>query len=311
MKKYLLSTIILLSAIIYQPLFSQNVTPAENNGKFNFQFANVYFEVNPAMGGRINSFKIDGVEQLYNTGSTFWPSPQTWPWPPAAAVDKDLYTGGISGDSVSIISGVANFGGKHVKVRKTFHASASDTSVTIKYTLINTDANAKSHAAWEITRVPVVGGLFFFPYGDGEFAENSYGDDLPNNTERINNAAWYTYRGTEAPHQKLFSDGKYGWLAYLSGTDYLFIKKFDDIPANQQADAESEIEVYFGGAFFELENQGAYVEVPAGGSIEYTVKWYIRNAAGIADKKAGSTELLNYVSKVTNTTPLLVSAIKE
>lgn len=303
-----LFTILLLSSLyVLQNSFSQNVTPQKDaNGDFYFEFANVYFKVDVSLGARISSLKIDNKEVLYSEGSTFWPSPQTWGWPPSKVVDSDPYTGGIFGDSISLISGIGNFGG-NVKVRKTFFASSEDTTITVIYTLINMEASPKSYAPWEITRVPQ-GGLTFFPYGEGEFS--GYGDDLPTKTERINNAAWYEQAGGEKPHQKLFSDGKSGWLAYLNDDNILFIKKFEDIPTDKQAPAEAEIEVYFGGTYFEIENQGIYGEIPAGDSVQYSVIWYVRNLPEGTDKQAGSTPLLNYVAKVTKTTPV-ASGLKD
>src|SRR4051812_38053001 len=62
-------------------------------GKLVLEFGSTYFEVAADHGARITSLKHAGVELLTQTGasnyadaigSTFWPSPQTWPWPPPA-----------------------------------------------------------------------------------------------------------------------------------------------------------------------------------------------------------------------------------
>jgi hypothetical protein len=61
------------SALIFTGLIlccvsnGQAVTPQEQEGKFYFQAANVYFEVDPSFGARISSFKIDDEEILFQS----------------------------------------------------------------------------------------------------------------------------------------------------------------------------------------------------------------------------------------------------
>jgi hypothetical protein len=295
---------IFLNLLFFKPTQAQSIQPYDSSGYYNFKVANVNFQVDPLFGSRISSLKIDGHEMMfvdrtfgagYLWGSTLWQSPQNdWGWPPSEALDQNPYQGGIQGDSVSLLSDVDNRYNTGLRFRKTFSANLSDTSVSIRYTMINTDALAHSYSAWELTRVPS-GGMAFFPYGEGDIT-----GDFAGQVQQEDSIAWYKYKGTEPESQKFFSDGSKGWYAFINDSKELYIRKFKDVPFDKQAPGESEIELWFQGhsSYIELEVQSEYTRLEAGDSLEWNVDWYVRNLPSSITDTIGDQELIKYVYAV-------------
>ena len=292
-----ISLIILVTALNTS---AQYVTPQQNGSLYSFQVADMYFEVDSGFGSRISSLKLGDEEIMFVDrdyadgilwGSTSWPAPQSdWGWPPSVVLDSDPYSGGITGDSVILVSGVDE--GSNLRFKKVFYASEEDTSVTIVYTYINEGAGTENNGAWEITRVPP-GGISFFPSGEG-----SVTGALAVYAEKVNNVTWYEYESSDIGNRKFSSDGSNGWYAHANDNSTLFIKKFHDVHYDSVPTGHKEIELWLNGdhAYIELENLGKYVTIAPGDSISYEVKWYVRQIPDNIDISAGSNELVNYVS---------------
>jgi hypothetical protein len=289
--------------------FAQDITPQKEGDLYSFQVADMYFEVDQSFGARISSLKLGDNEIMFVNrnyadgilwGSTLWPSPQSvWGWPPSATLDSDPYTVVISGNYVIMTSEVD--GNSNLRFKKTFYASQQDTSVTIIYTLINEGPNTENDAAWEVTRVPS-GGISFFPSGAGSVTSG-----LAVYVEKINNVSWYEYENSDAGNQKFFSDASNGWFAHVNEDSILFIKQFKDVHHDSVAPGENEIELWLNGdhAYIELENQSKYESIAPGDSIEYKVKWYLRKMPADIDIAAGNIDLINYITDVTGTEPVI------
>jgi hypothetical protein len=288
---------------------AQDITPQQNGDLYSFQVADMYFEVDQNFGSRISSLKLGDNEVMFVNrdyadpilwGSTLWPAPQSvWNWPPSTTLDSDPYSGGISGNYVILTSEVDQ--NSNLRFKKTFCASEQDTSVTIIYTLINEGLDTENDAAWEVTRVPP-GGISFFPAGEGSVTGNFAGY-----VETLNNVSWYDYKSSDPGSRKFFSDGSNGWFAHVNDDSILFIKQFKDVHHDSVAPGENEIELWLNGdhAYIELENQSKYYSIAPGDSIEYEVKWYLRQIPTDIDISAGSIELVNYITDVTGTEPVI------
>lgn len=147
-------------------------------GKLVLELGSTYFEVDPGHGGRITSLRHAGQELLTLTGaanyddafgSTFWPSPQTWPWPPPGEIDNEPYQATVE------LSGVISLVGKpneatSLKVSKRFVANLAREGIDIEYSMTNVGTEPVSWAPWEITRMPATG-LAFWPTGGAPFGE--------------------------------------------------------------------------------------------------------------------------------------------
>ncbi len=262
----------------------------------------MYFEVDAGFGGRISSLKLDEEELMfvdrnygggYLWGSTFWHSPQgPWGWPPAEELDEDPYSGGIEGKSVILQSDVDP--DYDVSFTKAFFASSADTSVTIMYYINNEGNVATDKSPWEVTRVPAEG-LSFFPMGEGDVTGG-----LAQHTEIVNDVTWYQFNDTDDSGNKFFSDGADGWFAHANDNGTIFIKQFADVPFDDKAPDEGEVELWLNGdfAYIELENQGAYANIPAGYLSEYKVKWYVRKLPEDISVEVGNMALVDYANSV-------------
>lgn len=280
------------------------VEPIERSGKYVLEFGDLLFEVDPAIGARITSFKFAGTELLTGTavnadnfGSTFWTSPQaTWNWPPPTEVDKGPYSPSVAAPSITFTGApVASGGIAGVSITKKFTANLEAQTVLAEYTI--TSASGGAIAPWEITRVPS-GGLTFYPTGTGAPTTGG-GFPLPTTTTGAG-CTWFQYPAGQAPaDQKLFADGSGGWLAHVTG-DIVLVKKFMDVPAGAAATGEAEIELFVSGtsAYIEVEQQGAVQTLAAGGMLTWPVTWIARRLPAGLTPAAGSQELVDFVQSL-------------
>jgi hypothetical protein len=179
-------------------------------------------------------------------------------------------------------------------VEKKFSADGEAGVVAVVYTLANRGSQARQVAPWEITRV-AAGGLTFFPIGEGGPRKGP--QDLLSPTV-VDGVAWFPYDAAAiSADQKLFADGREGWIAHVDG-DLLLVKSFADTLPSQAAPGEAEIEIYAnaGHTYVEVENQGAYVKLAPGAVTTWTVRWMLRKLNLASTPAAvGSAPLLNLV----------------
>jgi hypothetical protein len=278
-------------------------TTVASSGRDRFAWDDVIFEVDPKVGARVGKLSLDGADMVVSSGTAtdqtdwgavFWTSPQTaWGtasinWPPPVEIDKNAYTGGISGTHLALDSAAnATLG---VSVSKDFSADSATGWITIAYTI--KASKALQAAPWENCRVPR-GGLAFFPSGSsltkGPLTMTESGgmvwfDDVSKSVTGTNGA-------------KAVADGSGGFMAYALGGN-LLVRKFTDTPASAQAPKEGEDEIYAGTAgFLELEVQGPYTSIPAGGSLSWTVAWRIVKIPNSVTVSAGSTSLADFAKQ--------------
>ena len=292
---------ILLLVFLFIAGKSQTVIPQKAIGsKFSLTFANLYFEVDSAMGARVTSFKLNDNELMYidfkttnNAGSTFWPSPQSiWNWPPPVNLDSNPFKTSLTQDKI-VFKG--NTDAKTMlRFYKTIFANTADSSIIIDYCIKNEKTVAQKWAPWEITRV-LNSGLSIFAKGQGNVT-----GDMAGRTQSVSDYVWYDQDYTKGDAgSKFFSDGQ-GWLAHVIDGNMLFIKKFVDTPYGKAAPAEAEIEVYTApdNSYTELEDQGVYSTIAAKDSLTWRVKWYARELPVSVDVSVGSASLTNYIQSV-------------
>lgn len=268
------------------------------DGKLVLELGSTYFEVKPEHGGRITSLRQAGQELLWLSGadnyadalgSTFWPSPQSWPWPPPAEIDTHAYAPSVDASGVITLDGKKN-DATSLKVSKRFRADLVREALELEYAMTNAGDAAVSWAPWEITRMPA-SGLAFWPTGGAP-----YGDQpLPNQSELGH--TWC--RPDEAEGEgKLFADGAAGYLAYVLG-DRLLLKQFEDVPASAAAPNEAEIELYVNPdhSYVEVENQGRYGSIAPGQTVRWKVIWYVRKLPVGMTASASRADLVAFVQK--------------
>ncbi|HEY3255895.1 MAG TPA: hypothetical protein VGJ91_18180 [Polyangiaceae bacterium] len=268
-------------------------------GKYSLSLGNTYLELDPTNGARMTALRVGGstgpnlladsvvTGQADNWGSTFWPSPQNWAWPPTEAdsinaINTLPYTAVSDGLTLTLTSQV-NATAPTVSVIKKFSADLAKQAIVIDYTMSNGGTAPVSVAPWEITRVAGGGITFYADAGDPSIVIAQ--------TTLTDGVRWYQHDPNVAPPAKFFSDGK-GWIAHAAG-DLLLIKSFPDISPAQSPTGEAEIEVYADPKYVEVENQGAAQTLAPAEALHWTVRWYARKLP--APAVLGSADLVAYV----------------
>jgi hypothetical protein len=259
-------------------------------------FDEVYFEVDPQVGGRVTSFRLGDLDVLagpdvdeHNYGSTFWTSPQSdWGWPPPEEVDRHPYDVSAGQDSLTLVSPPQDALG--IRVTKRFSADRHRRAVILEYAIHNLSATPKTYAPWEVSRVRSRG-LTFFPTG-AWFAG-------PLQVERCEAATWFDHDPASLTDagQKSAADGKGGFVAHAA-RGLLFLKSFDDVPPELQAPGEGEIEIYANNRYVEIEVQGPYARIDAGASASWRIAWYLRRLPAGIDATSRSAALLEFTESV-------------
>ena len=284
------------------------IEPIERNGNYVLEFGDIYFEVNAAVGARIVDLHLKGATNSMNLltgstvndvnyGSTFWPSPQDWAWPPTTSIteiNNGAYAATVASPSVTMVGETNATTG--LSVTKKFTADLAKSAIVIDYTMTASMAG-KSFAPWEITRV-FKRGISFYPTGTAPGVAGAGFPIIPTTTGA--GCTWHEAPTAAGEDQKIHADGGVGgWLAHVDG-DVLLVKKFTDIPVAQQAPDEGEIEISVAGMqnYIELEQQGAYAPIAMGESKTWTVTWYVRKLPAGLTATVGNQMLVDYVTSL-------------
>jgi len=297
-----------VSEVVVNAQSKEDASMTLNNGKVNIQknlftitSGNVSVSVNPEVGGRIISFKLNNHEILKQRdstsngyGSTFWPSPQSnWNWPPPAVLDTGRYSYKKVGNSIILTSGKGSTTGfqfiKEISPGK-------KSSINLDYSIINISKENKKVAPWEITRVNK-GGLLFFPMGKTPLRKKLF-ELAP--VKIINKIAWYKSTKEKLKNHLLtITDGSEGWLAYAIDHK-LFIKKFPNIQPKDFAPGEAEVLFYVDAKtdLMEIEAQGKYQMLKPGEKLHWGTKWTAVEIPSTIKLEEGNMKLVNFVREI-------------
>ena len=268
------------------------------DGKWVLELGSTYFEVTPRHGARVTSLRQAGFELLTQqgaanyadaVGSTFWPSPQTWPWPPPAEIDSGPYAVSVDASGVINLEGASN-SDTGLRVSKRFAPDLAREAIRLEYAMTNTGTAQVSWAPWEITRMPA-SGLAFWPTGGAAFGAQ------PMVAQAAAGHTWCDPAKTTG-EGKLFADGAGGFLAYVVG-DRLLLKQFQDQPPSAMAPNEAEIELYVNPdhSYLEVEQQGAYASIAPGQTARWQVAWYVRKLPAGLVPSIGNPDLIAFVAE--------------
>jgi hypothetical protein len=272
------------------------VAPTSIGGRLRLAWNDVSFEVDAATGGRVTGLYL-GEQNLLtgpevdaaNYGSTFWTSPQSaWGWPPVPEIDHGRYEASVEPNGFVMRSAVSAALG--VDVEKRFAADRGRGAVTLDVRVSNRGPGPVALAPWQISRV-APGGLTFFPTGDGIFPPSNLA------VREARGLTFYAYDAAAiTDHQKLFADGREGWLAHVAG-DALLVKIFAPVPRARQAPGEAQIEIYANPArsYVELEVQGAYETIAPDAALDWRVIWLVRRLPHGLAAGVGSAALVDEV----------------
>lgn len=291
-----------LGMVAYNTVYGQNMIKELPNGHHSLMHKNIAFEIDPDLGARIISAKIDENEVLLqerdglqNWGSTFWPSPQSqWNWPPPREIHLGKYTADIHGAKLKLQSETDLDLG--ISVIKWYSFNEQQNCLEIEYQIKNDTDSSMQIGPWEIVCVPAENSNVFFPLGESPENVQSTLE-----FEDIDGIGWFEYNpDVLAGSQKIFNNAKEGWLAYINENNTLFVKSFPLLSSSEIAPGQGNVEVYVSKTFkyIELENHGKYTLLKPGESLEYTVRWYLLKIPESISNDSYSDELIDFVKSI-------------
>jgi hypothetical protein len=271
-----------------------------SDGKYVLQSNDLQVEIDPNTGGRITSFRLGDIDMLLqkavnkeNYGSTLWPSPQNWPWPPPSTLDRMAYAASIQRDTLNLTSYPDPVTG--LQFSKSFWINRLQKSLTINYIITNISNKSISVGPWEVTRVPS-GGICFFPSDSLTQLPSS---NLKS-TYSTNGTIWFKFdEKLVDTNQKLFQGGRLGWLAHVNN-GLLFVKQFPDITMNEVAPGQGEVEIFADEyhTYIELENHGAYSVLKPGECLHYPTIWHLKYLDANMRPEIFNQELIQVVNDI-------------
>jgi hypothetical protein len=298
---------ILFSSVISFHARSQKktdlVVPELREGRYRVTISNAVLEIDPELGARVTSLKLDGINFLTGPeinptywGSSFWLSPQKQWNNFSHTLDNKRYVASVENNVLTLKSQKDSATG--LTFSREILGNRKTNFFTIKYIVTNSSAMVQKLAPWEVTRVNI-NGIAFFPRGEGD----RWGSLSPM-AEDINGITWFKHDATSiaAEHLKFFSDGKEGWIAQVNN-NVIFIKKFTDIALEKAAPGEAEVEVYtnIDRTYVEIEQQGSYEALGPGATLTWEVSWFIGKLPKNIESVKGNPSLPDYVRKLIRT----------
>jgi hypothetical protein len=260
------------------------------------EFGPYALEVDPADGGRIVGFSLDGrsvvvprEESPEAYGSSFWPSPQSdWRWPPPLEWDRRAWK--VSAGNRSLVLESDQNPKLGLSARQRVTADLARGAFTIEFTITNRGTASRRVAPWQNTRVRPRG-LTFYPSSEPTFSDSSL------KLEPVGGIIWFVHDPAAFKEsQKSYSDAQEGWVAQIDA-GLLFVKVFPDVPREQIAPKEGEVVLYVpeGGLFVEVEQQGPYGELAPGASSTWPLHWLVRKLPPDMAVRPGNAQLVEFV----------------
>ena len=293
------------------------VQPIERDGKYVLEFGGTYFEVDPKVGGRVTRYSLNGQDILAdesitqnetNWGSTFWPAPQReWDpttgddaddWPPIDWIDSGPYTAVLDGETIVVTSAgpPASTNLAKLSLVKRYSADVAAQAIDIEFILTNEATVEASWAPWQVSRV-APDGLSFFPTG------TSVVDDTLQ-TMDIDGITWFQHDSEQtyqpAPGHSHVADVGDPWVAHTDG-NLVIVKTFPPITPAQFAPGIGEVKLYAAATsageqgYEEVEILGPYTALDPGASLNWSVRWYLKELPDGASATAGNAELASFV----------------
>lgn len=246
-------------------------------------------------GGRITHFFHEGRNVLLDsgiqTGSTFWPSPQSlWKWPPPASIDEAPYDLIEHSDQRLSLRSPCD---EVLGVQVTKSVAPIQHGFTVTYMITNISDCIVTMAPWEISRVR--GGVTFYRSDSKPEAHST--------CEAISDAGcyWFDYKVDELRGiPKVFANNTAGWLAYAEA-GLLLLKNFPRIAQEEVAPMEGEVEIY-GHAdvlnpYVEIEQQGPFKAIMPGMRLIWAVDWRLFTLPDSIRVEVGSKSLTDFVDQ--------------
>jgi hypothetical protein len=297
---------------------------------YTLEFGNTKFTVDPAPGGRIIEYSLDGTNVLTNAmvnpsywGSTFWTAPEgqwmtaavstagspgmmivpgfdTLPYPMTVAADNSF-----SGSGPNLM-----FANMTFNITKKFSADLARGAINIVYSITNQGTNMMTIGHWEVTRVAPNGLTFFPAAAAGAMPAQIANPGVVNPcVTNMNGTVWLDHSkyvpGTPAQYGKYSTDAGGGWIAHVipgaaGAGDILLVKAFMQIPVNTAGTGHREVEVYYrqDRSYEEIEDHHSQATFTPQQKIDWPVTWYLRRLPTSVMRTAGNQQLVDYVTNL-------------
>ncbi|WP_185236575.1 DUF4380 domain-containing protein [Teredinibacter franksiae] len=247
-------------------------------------------------GGRITSFEYNSQNALLaegiQTGSTFWPSPQSlWGWPPPKVLDESRYD--LLKHSAQCLA-VRSELDESLGIRLTKTIRPINEGIRVEYAIVNETDSIITMAPWEISRT--AGGVTFYSsLGAPEIHSTC-------NAVFAHGHYWYEYNPKKLTGiPKIFANHTEGWLANVN-KGLLFLKKFPQVEISEIAPGEAEVEIYAHAdnqnPYIEIEQQGAFRAILPGMASRWSVDWLLYEIPVDVQVAVGSSSLLAFTKEM-------------
>ncbi len=301
--------------------------PVMRAGVYTLEFGTTKFTVDPAPGGRIVEYSLDGKNVLTDAtanasywGSTFWTAPEgQWMGSAQAkgganmmlvpAFDTMTYPMTVADDdSFSGTGPTVAFANMTFTVTKKFAANLAAGAIDIVYSITNTGTASMTTGHWEVTRV-YPNGLTFFPAPPAASSAPLYGPPTSSPIKAcvsvVNGVVWLDHTkyvpGTPATYGKYSTDASGGWVAHVvpdttGAGDIMLIKTFKDIPDKTAGTGHGEVEVYYreDRSYEEVEDHHEQATFAPGQKIDWPVRWYLRRIPKTITRTVGNQMLVDF-----------------
>jgi len=297
---------------------------------YTLEFGNTKFTVDPAPGGRIVEYSLDGTNVLTNAtvnpsywGSTLWSAPEgqwmvagvatagspgmmivpgfdTLPYPMTVAADNSFSGAGPN----------LTFSNMTFNITKKFSANLTAGAIDIVYSITNQGTGSMTIGHWEVTRV-FPNGLTFFPAPAANALPAQVAGAAVVNpcVTTASGAVWLDHSkynsGASMQYGKYSVDAGGGWIAHVvpdsaGKGDLLLVKTFMQIAVNSAGTGHREVEVYYrpDRSYEEIEDHHAQATFTAGQKIDWPVRWYLRRLPTSVTRTAGNQQLVDYVTNL-------------
>ena len=252
-----------------------------NGSRHRLELAPYAVELDAADGGRIVEFSRDGWNAIATAsdsplayGTSFWPSPQSdWDWPPPPEIDRLPWQAkpGSSGD----FARRAQRTRRSASRRRCASPSCPPARASASTTRSKIAARPRAGSLPGKTRGSARAASPSTRRGAPRFHRSTLEPSL------VDGVAWLLHDPkTMTENRKSFADGAEGFLAHVEN-GHLFVAAWNDVPREQQAPGEAEVELYVDktGRFVEIEAQGPFEELAPGASLVWTVFFSLERLA--------------------------------
>jgi hypothetical protein len=234
-----------------------------------------------SLRGQGEEFLVQRSADSLAYGSTLWPAPHNWGWPPSPTLDQTPHEATLHGDTLCLAGPRdAAFGWQ---MRRKFLVWPDESRFTVWYEVENLTDTVRAVAAWEVTRLPK--GSEVFCRIDTQSMPYRALKGMKSELDVTGKYHLWVPASYDGPSQKVSYDGMEPWIATQRGQAMLW-RRSQPLTVDQFAPKAGELEIYVDDNtdYIEVEIQGAYRSLAPGASARLRVDWWLAPAPAQPDQ---------------------------